>query len=215
MAWRSPRWPPADLCPSGMLYFFLRCLSDGGALGFEHLPYPPVRIPLLSWPVIGSIALAAVAFGLAAWCFSRGTHLLERILTAQVPSPILRGFFGGAVLLWLFLWEGTLRFTGLGLPILHEAFHSQASGELPLYKGIFTSVSVASGFKGGEFVPLVFIGATLGSFLSKFLAALFRFWPRPVSPLPSPALPIRPSPVRSWLWSSLVPASDPTLCWPA
>lgn len=56
----------------------------------------------------------------------------------------------------------------MGLPIINEAFSNPSGWEVFLLKGFFTALTVASGFKGGEFIPLVFMGATLGSALSGF-----------------------------------------------
>ena len=62
-----------------------------------------------------------------------------------------------------------MRYTGLGISFIQEAFVSPASVKDSLFKTFFTSLTIGSGFKGGEFVPLVFIGTTLGSALSIFL----------------------------------------------
>ncbi len=73
----------------------------------------------------------------------------------------------------LYYLEGTYRYVGLGIPVINDAFQTQplleTSWKDPAFKTFFTALTVGSGFKGGEFVPLVFIGATLGSALTLVL----------------------------------------------
>ena len=52
---------------------------------------------------------------------------------------------------------------------MQDALLSPMSFGVPLWKILFTAITIGSGFKGGEFIPLVFIGTTLGSALAAFL----------------------------------------------
>lgn len=73
----------------------------------------------------------------------------------------------------LFHAEGSLRYAGLGIDVIQSALVRPAGFDEPVLKAIFTALTVGTGFKGGEFIPLVFIGTTLGSALGLFLPVGF------------------------------------------
>ena len=105
--------------------------------------------------------------------------IVQRQSKRLISYQPLRPFVGGIILVALFWLEGSYRYTGLGLGVIQDSLHGVALNIDPFFKTIFTSLTVGTGFKGGEFIPLVFIGSTLGSLLgvllnvaSGFLAAL-------------------------------------------
>jgi H+/Cl- antiporter ClcA len=69
-------------------------------------------------------------------------------------------------LLGLYLLFPLTQYQGLGLEVIRAAFVSAPSPETPFFKLLLTALTLAVGFKGGEFVPLVFIGTTAGSVLA-------------------------------------------------
>ena len=76
---------------------------------------------------------------------------------------------GGCILV-IFYWGcDLLKFSRLGIESISGAFRETEHWTTPLIKSLLTSLTLASGFKGGEFVPLVFIGSTLGSSLAMLL----------------------------------------------
>jgi H+/Cl- antiporter ClcA len=122
----------------------------------------------------GATALAAVAFGLAGKLFAEATHGLGRVFQRLVPYPPLRPALG-AVLVILLVWlSGTRDYLGLGVTNPDPHGVSIVSAFLPggatpaswAWKLLFTAVTLAAGFKGGEVTPLFFIGATLGHALA-------------------------------------------------
>lgn len=119
--------------------------------------------------------VAGILFGLAARSFVWITHLVESVQRRFISYPPLKPFVGGLVLVLLYSWEGSYRFAGLGIETIKLAFGHSMSFLEPLLKGIFTAITVGTGFKGGEFVPLVFVGSTLGSALAAFLPAATAF----------------------------------------
>ena len=81
----------------------------------------------------------------------------------------MKPFIAGIVLVVLYWWEGSYRYAGLGIPYIQQSLEQTASWRDPAFKFLFTALTVGSGFKGGEFIPLVFIGSTLGSALGGIL----------------------------------------------
>lgn len=139
-----------------------------------HTDYFNLSIPAFDLRTLFYVAVAGIIFGFAARAFSFLAHGVERIQKRLVNYPPLRPFLGGVILMMLFYVEGTYRYAGLGLEYIQEALHAPASYRDPLLKALFTSLTVGSGFKGGEFIPLVFIGTTLGSALSFILPISFK-----------------------------------------
>lgn len=133
--------------------------------------------PSLDWLLLGKIAIASAAFGLASVLFAELTHSLSAIFKAIVPFPIFRPAIGGFLVIALVLLLGTRDYLGLGVTPEHQNSITIASCFLPggatswswWWKILFTSVTLASGFKGGEVTPLFFIGAALGNVLSPLL----------------------------------------------
>ncbi len=112
------------------------------------------------------VVLAGVAFGLAVRGFVHLTHFIERLHQRLIPRLPLRPFVGGLLLIVLYKIEGSYRYAGLGLPEIQHGLRQASRFSMPALKAFFTALTVGSGFKGGEFIPLVFVGTTLGSALS-------------------------------------------------
>ena len=140
-------------------------------LSAPHIEMGFITVPPFSMALLFSVLVAGVSFGLAARGFAAFTHLIERLLARSFIRDLWKPFVGGCVLVLLFKWEGTLRYCGLGLNIIQRALERPVGFRDPLLKAFFTSLTVGSGFKGGEFIPLVFVGTTLGSALSSVLPA--------------------------------------------
>jgi H+/Cl- antiporter ClcA len=115
------------------------------------------------------LAVAAACFGLAARFFVFSSHTLQALLLRWLPNPLWRIALVGSVLAALFSLPAFAPFAGLGLEGINEAFRQTAAPFAFLLKSLFTSLTLAAGYKGGEVTPLFFIGAQLGSGLSVWL----------------------------------------------
>ena len=138
-------------------------------LNIKHLSLPTFSIQDYSLNVFFSIALAGILFGLTVLLFCQLTHFFERAASRFISYSPLKPLIGGALIIGLYYLEGSFRYTGLGIPEIQKAFLEVSSIEIPFLKIFFTALAIGVGFKGGEFTPLVFIGATLGSALSLYL----------------------------------------------
>lgn len=138
-------------------------------LNAPHTYYPQIDTFDFNLVLILCILLAGCLFGLAARGFSIIAHYLQSLFKRYISYPPLRPFVGGMLLIFFYWLEGSYRYSGLGLEYIQEALSAEASFKDPFLKAFFTSLTVSSGFKGGEFIPLVFIGSTLGSALGILL----------------------------------------------
>ncbi|MCH2107917.1 MAG: chloride channel protein [Polyangiaceae bacterium] len=119
-----------------------------------------------SWAI-----LAGVAFGFCALLFSVSVHHLGYWMKRKIRWPLVRPVVGALAVGGLFLIFGPT-YLGLGIPTIVASFHESLPAESFIIKLIFTVVTLAAGFKGGEVTPLFFIGATLGNLLSLFIPDL-------------------------------------------
>jgi H+/Cl- antiporter ClcA len=138
------------------------------AWGVGHTPYPTLAALPLTAAGLGATLLAGTLFGLVARSFAGLTHQLGRLF-GKIPSPPLRPVVGG-VLVAAAMWGlGTMRYAGLGVPVIVEAFQHPLGGQDFVLKLLLTALTLGAGFKGGEVTPLFFIGAALGSALAVVL----------------------------------------------
>ena len=107
-------------------------------------------------------AVVSIVFCL---CLHRGEHLAKK----KIPNAFVRVFIGGLVLALLTWLCGDMRYNGAGGPAIAEAIQGRAWWGDFLLKMAFTVISVSVGYKGGEIVPTMFIGATLGCVIGPVL----------------------------------------------
>ncbi|HBJ88100.1 MAG TPA: voltage-gated chloride channel protein [Verrucomicrobiales bacterium] len=127
--------------------------------------------------MLGKVALAGIAFGLGGRFFAELTHGLQRGFARLMPYAPMRPAVGALIVIALVYVLGTRDYLGLGVEAspggqvsIVAAFHEGGAAPLSwLWKTIFTAITLASGFKGGEVTPLFFIGSTLGNVLGVLL----------------------------------------------
>lgn len=127
---------------------------------------PVTEVPDFSVLPAGKILVMAVLFAAASSLFCICLHRTEEIGKCKLKNPYLRIAAAGAVVVALTMLLGTRDYLGPGMPMIEHSFEEPAAFYSFLLKIVFTSVTLAGGFKGGEIVPSFFIGATLGSFLA-------------------------------------------------
>ncbi|WP_187273349.1 voltage-gated chloride channel family protein [Methylobacterium sp. WL19] len=128
--------------------------------------------------LLAKVAVAGVAFGLVALVFAEANHILGGWLKRLIPYAPLRPVLGGLAVIGLVYAVGTRDYLGLGVTVANAGGLSIASFFGPevhpwswAWKILFTVVTLASGFKGGEVTPLFFIGAALGNALGGVMGA--------------------------------------------
>lgn len=150
------------------------------AWGIEHEHHLIESIPELTAGTITKVILVSIIFSFASVLYSQLRHGVEKYSTRLFRDNfMLRGVAGGIIIIALVFIVGSRDYLGRGLPMLNESFVGQVPALAFLAKIVFTAVTMGSGFRGGEVIPLFFIGATLGNTLShivdlpvSFLAAL-------------------------------------------
>lgn len=133
-------------------------------------PYPVEDVPdFYSFQTLKFLILA-IAFALAGVLFCVMLHTCEHKFKEWFANPYLRIVAGAAAVIVLRFLLETEDYLGLGGGVIQASFKGAVSPEKFLLKMVFTCLTLCVGFKGGEIVPSLFIGATLGSAMSAFLA---------------------------------------------
>jgi H+/Cl- antiporter ClcA len=138
-------------------------------LGVQHTHFKVVGVPDMTLPIILKIAFAAILFGLTSKLFSELTHKLKELFTEGFENPVIKSIVGGMLVIALVYIVGTRDFLGLSIPLISESFNGQVHPLAFLGKILFTSLTLGTGFQGGEVTPLFVIGSTLGNSLSNIL----------------------------------------------
>ena len=93
-------------------------------------------------------------------------HGTSKLYTDYINNPYIRIIIAGTLVIAMRYIFGTTDYLGAGSDIIARSFVTSCAWYVFLLKMLFTAVTLGGGFKGGEIVPTLFVGATLGSFLA-------------------------------------------------
>lgn len=136
-------------------------------LGVEPEHFPVNEIPDFSFSVLWKFVLIAIIGAFVSWIFVNALHKSEKIFPKLIKNEYVRVVIGGVIIIALTLILSTTDYNGGGIGVVHHVFtHGEVNYEAFLLKIIFTAISVGTGYKGGEIVPTIFVGGTLGGAIS-------------------------------------------------
>lgn len=139
------------------------------AMGIEPVSYIVEGIPefgLVS--MVQVVALSAVC-ALISIIFCVTMHQVGHIYQSKIKNQYTRIFIGGCLVVVLTLIIGCRDYNGAGMNIISNAICGNVKPESPFLKIIFTALTLGAGYKGGEIVPTLFIGATFGNLMGNIL----------------------------------------------
>ncbi|MBB6272280.1 H+/Cl- antiporter ClcA [Pedobacter cryoconitis] len=136
--------------------------------------YLPIDLLLLS-----KVIAASVVFGLASYLFSITVHQVKKVFAKLFKVSWMIPLAGGVILIGLTYLIGKPDYLSLGVDAEYPGAVTIPSAFIQggadtwswLWKTIYTTLTLGTGFKGGEVTPLFYIGATLGNTLSALLNA--------------------------------------------
>lgn len=135
-------------------------------LGLEKFTVPLSGEVHVDPQLLIKLVAVGILFGITGGVFSDALHFLKRLFSKWFTNPIVRIFVIGAGIGLFSLLIHMGRYSGLGTNLISESF----SGGIYRYdfalKFLFTIVTLAAGFQGGEVTPLFSIGASLGAVLA-------------------------------------------------
>ena len=139
------------------------------ALGVHAETYMLDTAVSLNIANIGGFAVLAVLVSLLGIAMCKVFHEAEHLAAHRLPNPFLRIAVGGALITAMTLIVGDHRFNGAGMDMALNAVAGNTDWYNFLLKMLFTAITLAAGFKGGEIVPTFCIGATFGCFVGGLL----------------------------------------------
>ena len=109
-----------------------------------------------------SCGVLAILISLVGIAMCRVFHEAEHLAAHHIKNPWVRIFAGGVLIAAMTMAVGDHRFNGAGMDMALGAIAGNGEWYYFLVKMLFTAVTLAAGFKGGEIVPTFCIGATFG-----------------------------------------------------
>lgn len=135
--------------------------------GVEPTRFAIAQIPEYSSVLILKTVGIAILCAVLSMVFCIAMHGTAKYLRRAFKNEFLRIFIGGAVIVALTRILGSTDYNGAGMNIIEAAVtEGRAEPFAWALKIIFTAVTIGAGYKGGEIVPTLFIGATFGCALS-------------------------------------------------
>jgi H+/Cl- antiporter ClcA len=141
------------------------------ALGVTFFYYPLKFVPAFGQGFFLKLMAGGIFFGLCAygmiWTIRNSTHL---VTTIPIWRP-LKGLLGGAVLVGLTLLFSR-DYLGLGLNLMESCVRGiPVVGYAFVLKALFTVITLSISRSGSVITPILFIGATAGSFFGDLVGA--------------------------------------------
>lgn len=139
-------------------------------LGVEPTHFT-VEMPAVEIPMLLRVSVLSVLFAFVSVLFCKVIHGMEHLMKQRLPDPWLRAAAGGAAVVGLTFLCGTTDYNGAGMEVITAAVEEGfvAHPAAFLLKILFTAVTLAAGFKGGEVVPSFFVGAAFGCFMGPLM----------------------------------------------
>ena len=147
-----------------------------GIAGIAGLPAE--RFVILEIPAFGVgpaviIGILGILCALISVGFCLLLHGGEHLYKKYIENPYLRILTASGIVIFLTLAAGTRAYNGSSMGLIEEAMEGKVRYEAFLLKAVFTAVTLGAGYKGGEIVPTLCVGATFGC----MIGTIFGFSP--------------------------------------
>lgn len=134
-----------------------------GLLGVTPEAYEIVRVPELTMGSAVPILVLGVLCAMLSIVFCLMLHKSEHLYRKFFPNPYVRILVASALFIGLTLLSGTRIYNGSSVILIEESIAGKVRYEAFALKLLFTAVALGGGFKGGEIVPTLCVGATFGA----------------------------------------------------
>lgn len=137
---------------------YISHLLGAHAEAWTILSVPEVSPGLIGWSVLLGILCAVLATVLVVVL-----HKVEHLAKHWMKNPYLRVLASGVLFAGLTLLIRTQDYTGSGTVLIDAAMAESVRPWDFILKLAFTAIAIAGGFRGGEIVPTLAMGATFGA----------------------------------------------------
>lgn len=129
-----------------------------------------VAIPATDVSLVLRVGVLATLCAFVSIIFCKVIHVAEHQMKKRIPNSWTRVIAGGFAVAILTTICGTTDYNGAGMEVITAAVEEGTAHPMAfLLKILFTAVTLAAGFKGGEVVPSFFVGATFGCVMGPLL----------------------------------------------
>lgn len=157
----------AALLPSVISSLIARAIAL--AFSLEAPAYEILNLPAFSPLPVAKTTLLALLCGLVSMFFCILLHQTRDLGQKFLPNPYLRALVGGSLVLLFTFLAGSQDYNGIGTDVIAGCMEGNVAPEAFLLKMVFTAVTLAAGYKGGEIVPTLFVGASFGCLVGGWL----------------------------------------------
>ena len=147
----------------------LTAFAVAGFAGVEAVRFDMPEISDFKVSILLKIAGLAVMFALVCILFAVILRSSKRFAGEYIKNSYIRALAGGLFIVLLTVILKTTDYNGAGMDVISRAISGETVSVAFILKIVFTSLTIAAGFKGGEIVPTFFIGATFGCFAGSLL----------------------------------------------
>lgn len=146
-------------------------VAHGLALACHIEPpfYSISELPAFTPWSAAKISLLAVLCALVSMLFCVALHQSERLYRHFLKNEYFRIAVGGCIIILLTALVGDQTYNGTGVDTIASCFNGGGAPEAFLLKILFTALTLAAGYKGGEIVPSFFIGASFGCLFGELM----------------------------------------------
>lgn len=132
-------------------------------LGSEPERFEISVTPEVTMAILLKVAAIAVIGAAVSIIFCRVMHFAHKHAERLIKNEYLRIAAGAVIIILLTLAVGSSDYNGSGMePIKRIFLGGSISYAAFALKIVFTAVTISAGFKGGEIIPTLFIGAGVG-----------------------------------------------------
>ncbi|MBO5364163.1 MAG: chloride channel protein [Clostridia bacterium] len=131
-------------------------------LGITPVRFPNVAMQAVSAPTMVRALVLAFFCAMVSILLCVAIRESRKYMKKLLPNGYLRALVGGMIIAILTSLLHTTDYNGAGMDVVVRAIGGQAEPEAFLLKILFTAICIGAGFKGGEIVPTLFVGATFG-----------------------------------------------------
>lgn len=139
------------------------------SLGVLPSFYKVSFVPQLSVIAVIKIVVLGILCAVVSKLFCMVLDKTHSLYEKFIPNKLLASIVGGLEISVLTFVLGTGDYNGAGTAIIEKALVGETEVYAFALKILFTAITLGAGFKGGEIVPTLFIGATFGCAVSPVL----------------------------------------------
>ena len=135
--------------------------------GYSAENYTVTAYPEISFIVLLKVVVFGFLCAGISTVFVLALHKIGALFKA-VENQYLRIIIGGCIIVVLFVIFGR-DYSSTGIAVIERAVEGEVVPYAFILKILLTAITLGCGFKGGEIVPSLFIGATFGCLVGQFL----------------------------------------------